>query len=290
VLKHYIQMRPLRQRNTKTYKVKKFCNHECYWESMRAGNYGRESKIVETCSECNIEFKGKPRGKKRNGEDADNTYCSRDCYDKARARERLKRLGATCSHCSKIYIATSTVKGRNNTFCSQKCRVEFKKPKPVTCKVCRAYFSAISYRINGHIVRTSSRKTCSQKCLSEFYKTDKGRKDKISKAFQGNKHPNWLGGSHYGASRGSGWQKIAEICRDRYKRKCAKCPTTEEESILRGWGRLQVNHIIPFHQWSNKTKANNQSNLEALCKSCHTKTDWKWRKENQVQLTLDIFK
>ena len=30
--------------------------------------------------------------------------------------------------------------------------------------------------------------------------------------------------------------------------------------------------------------------LEALCKSCHTKTDWKWRKENQVQLSLDIFK
>jgi 5-methylcytosine-specific restriction endonuclease McrA len=126
--------------------------------------------------------------------------------------------------------------------------------------------------------------------LSIFHKSDKARKEKISIAFRASNHPNWQGGSHYGKTRGPGWTRIAERCRELHNRTCKHCGMTEKESKAKGWWRLQVNHIIPFHQWRNKEAANKQSNLEALCKSCHTKADWKWRKENAVQMTLAIFR
>lgn len=67
-------------------------------------------------------------------------------------------------------------------------------------------------------------------------------------------------------------------------RVCQKCGMTEKDNGR----RLDVNHIIPFHQWANKSKANQQSNLEALCRSCHMITEWEWKKSNQVQMTLNL--
>jgi hypothetical protein len=63
---------------------------------------------------------------------------------------------------------------------------------------------------------------------------------------------------------------------------------TEAEHLQRYRQRLNVNHKTPFHQHTKKAAANRASNLEALCKPCHTKADWKWRKENPIQTTLSF--
>jgi len=132
-------------------------------------------------------------------------------------------------------------------------------------------------------IKDKSRKTCSSECVSYLMKTDEERK--LKTAHHKENHPNWKGGSSRSGGRGAGWLKIAEKCRDLHGRVCKICGKTEEEN-----GRkLDVNHIIPFHQHKNKTQANKQSNLEALCKACHTAADWKWRKENPTQYLLNIF-
>lgn len=266
-------------------KANKYCTVECYRAFQRSGNYrSRESKRVFNCTQCGIEFRNRERSRKRNGEECENIFCSRSCYDKHQKKIAAKE----CKHCKKEFTPLSD----KTLFCSMDCRVEHHKPKPKNCINCDSLFSAIKPRNDSSkwYVRSNDIKTCSKECLNEFYRTDKARKEKISKAFRKEKHPNWQGGSHRGDKRGAGWNRIAEKCRELHNRTCKHCGMTEQESLDKNWGRLQVNHIVPFHQWQRKEQANKQSNLEALCKSCHTKADWKWRKENHVQMSLNIFR
>ena len=134
----------------------------------------------------------------------------------------------------------------------------------------------------GGFVIDKDRTTCSKECRSSVYINDEGRKAKISAAFTGSKHPLWQGGGKHRDFRGQGWRAIAEKCRELHERLCKTCGKNEEDN-----GRkLDVNHIVPFHQWKNNSAANKQSNLEALCKSCHRKQDAKWFRENPTQKTL----
>ena len=265
-------------------KANKYCNMECYRVAQRRGDYtgikgGTKHKY--NCKICDKPVEGRMKAKRRNGETVDHIFCSRKCY-----LVHHKQKQGSCAYCGGKTIR-DTYK-----YCSHECRVEDKKPKPKNCVNCGCLFSAVKPQKNRGkwYVRVNTAQTCSDNCLNEFYRTDKARKEKISKAFRKEKHPNWQGGSHYGSTRGAGWNRIAEKCRELHSRTCKHCGMTETESLEKGWGRLQVNHIIPFHQWQRKEQANKQSNLEALCKSCHTKADWKWRKENHVQMSLDIFR
>lgn len=97
-------------------------------------------------------------------------------------------------------------------------------------------------------------------------------------------HPNWQGGGKRRGYRGSGWQRIAESVRVMAGRKCEHCGLDESDNGR----RLDVNHIVPFHQSKNKSQANKTSNLEALCRSCHMLADAKWRKENPIQVVIDF--
>jgi len=157
-----------------------------------------------------------------------------------------------------------------------------------TCVVCGAYFTAIKWnkrKFGFGLSRDKTRKVCSPECHHMFYRIDEERKRKISESERGEKHHNWRGGTHRMGGRGAGWTVIAEKVRKRAGYKCEHCGKAQDEC-----GRkLDVNHIEPFHQSRNKTHANRLSNLEALCKSCHMKTEWKWRKENPVQSVLNLF-
>lgn len=242
--------------------------------------------ILRHCANCGKHTDRKPT-KNRAGQLCEFVYCNRACYDAHRKSIWLSKSNP-CLHCGKSYDNADDAYSKNK-FCSTHCRVEFKKPKPVNCIQCGVLFSAIKVlkKKDGSFryARVNGQKTCSRTCLAEFFKSDKSRKEKISKAFTGGLHPNWLGGSSREDFRGSGWQRIAEKCRELHGRKCKRCGMTE----LENGRKLDVNHIIPFHQHRNKTQANKQSNLEALCRSCHTKTDWEYRKNNQMQICLDIF-
>lgn len=273
-------------------KSNKFCSIKCYRAHQRSGAYktGHKKESKKKCSECSgVTYRS--YSTKRNGEKSKTVFCSRACYDKSRSRviESRSRL---CPCCGVSFGGVAGVSS-NKKYCSEVCRRKAELVGSVSCKVCSTEFSAIKRVYDGRVrwyVKDSKRKTCSDECLNIFYRTDKDRKEKISKAFEGEKHPNWQGGTHNVGSRGAGWLKIAEACRSIYNYKCDRCGMSQDDSVIKGWGKLQVNHIIPFHQWLNKNKANSQSNLEALCKSCHTKTDWEWRKNNQVQLSLPIYR
>jgi len=167
-----------------------------------------------------------------------------------------------------------------------KCRSLLAAKKALTtCKVCGACFTAIKWtkRKTGFgLTRDKNRKTCSSECHHMFYRIDEERKRKISESERGEKHHNWQGGGKRRGYRGAGWNEIAEKVRRRAGYKCEHCGKTQEECGR----RLDVNHIEPFHQSRNKTHANRLSNLEALCKSCHMKTEWKWRRQNNIQYAI----
>lgn len=242
--------------------------------------------ILRHCANCGKHTDRKPT-KNRAGELCEFVYCDRNCYNLHR-KSIWQNNSKPCLHCGKTYENSDDAYSKKK-FCSIACRAEFAKPKPITCIQCGVLFSAVKYgkKKDGspRYAKISDQKTCTRTCLVEFFKSDEGRKEKISKAFTGNLHPNWLGGSSSEDFRGEDWHKIAEKCRDLHGRKCKRCGMSEEENGR----RLDVNHKIPFHQHKNKTQANKQSNLEALCRSCHTKTDWEYRKSNQMQICLNIF-
>jgi hypothetical protein len=242
--------------------------------------------IVRYCQYCGKITNTKP-SRKKNGNKCNIVFCDRICYDKSRSEKHQARSYA-CIRCGKITLDPSKTL-TDKKYCSSKCFNEDRKPDPIKCIQCGVIFSAVKFAKRGGVYkycRISEQKTCTRKCLSDFFRSDKSRKLKIAKSITGSNHVNWQGGSHYGDKRGSGWLAIAEKCRELHGRVCKLCGKTEQEN-----GRkLDVNHIIPFHQHKNKTKANHQSNLEALCKSCHTKTDWEYRKNNPIQICLDIFK
>lgn len=262
-----------------------YCTIECYRVAQRSGKYRNPENSIHKykCAHCAADVVGRERSMGRNGKRAENIFCGRACYT-----EFNKVQKKCCKQCGISFTPLSD----SAIFCSHGCRVEHNKPSQTTCKQCGVEFSAIKRRGDSSkwYVRLSGRKVCSSECQREMYRTNAERKRKISEAFQADKHPNWQGGTHYSGNRGAGWQRIAERCRDLHNRTCKHCGMSEDESKAKGWGRLQVNHIVPFHQWQNKSAANKQGNLEALCKSCHTKADWKWRKENPVQQSLDFFR
>lgn len=231
---------------------------------------------IQQCEHCSNFFEVTPSKPNKR-------FCSRSCYDGSRTKI-IEDRASICKNCSKKIIKHGN---RKRMYCSNECRSGLAIKRCFTkCGICGSEFSAIKWNfINGvpTLKREAHKKYCSRHCISEAMRTNEDRKEKTKHV--GKNHPNWKGGSGRHGSRGPGWSKIAERCRDIHGRVCKKCGKTEKEN-----GRkLDVNHIIPFHQHRNKTAANRQSNLEALCMACHTSADWQYRKLNPTQILLDIF-
>lgn len=277
-------------------KDNKFCSVDCYRVHQKTPEY--KAKITKArakhrtpCTNCGKEVIG-IKTQKRNGERADNKFCNRECYDDYRTKLQQEVIGQ-CQNCNKD-ILFGDFHRRDVVFCSMSCRKNHKRVKPTNCINCYVLFTPIaihrkkdgSLRISGK----SDAKTCSDECLNEFYRTDEARKEKISKAFTGSNHPNWLGGISHSSTnfRGSDWQKIRRQVLERDDYKCCHCGIDKDQQFERYGRDFSINHIIPFHQSGNTVKANKLSNLETLCDSCHTKADWKYRKENPIQGVLNF--
>lgn len=240
---------------------------------------------IHHCYHC-----GKPTNKKpsptRASGISDKVFCDRKCYDIHR-REKWEKGGFTCKCCGKYIAKPRNDKSRK--FCSMECRsLEAANRALTTCAICGIQFTAIKFskrKLGGHFLqRDTKRKMCSPECVAENFRTNEDRKRKISESERGEKHHNWQGGGKRRGYRGVDWPIIAEKVRKRAGYKCEHCGISQEEC-----GRkLDVNHIEPFHQHRNKTQANKLSNLEALCKSCHMKAEWKWRKENPLQYAIKM--
>lgn len=263
-------------------KANKFCGAPCYHAAQRSGivKVGRDPKHLYPCHECGVETNRIP-SKCRDGSTSEKVFCSRACYDKNRADRR-----GGCKACGE------RVPFKSSKYCSWACRISDKKPDPCTCSNCGCSFTAVKFmaRPSGKValVAYGSAKTCSPECHNLWIRNDPERKRKISAAFRRELHPSWQGGSHRDGFRGHEWEVISEKARDRAKRCCEHCGMEEAEHLAKYRQRLHVHHDEPFHQQRNKSAANRLSNLVALCRSCHTKADWKWRKANPVQGALEL--
>ena len=268
-----------------------FCSMDCYRSSQKRGDYRgvRGTKRIHKCAHCHSVVAGKSKNRKRNGEIADHIFCNRQCYDSFKAAIKNKVL-RSCVGCGAA-ISRAHGHSRNAKYCSNECKLEHKKSKDRHCISCGVWFSSLKWNISaGRLVADNARKTCSEECYIEQIKTNKERKEKISQAFQGVNHPNWQGGSSYMRDRkfrGSNWQMIRQKIIERDGFKCVQCGISREEHHKKYHCDFNVNHKKPFHQFGGKTElANKSSNLETLCKSCHTKTDWQYRKANPIQQIL----
>jgi len=104
--------------------------------------------------------------------------------------------------------------------------------------------------------------------LSEESK-EKIRNSDYHRNCKGVASPNWRGG--YGHYFGPDWREQRRSTRKRDNHTCRLCGKTKKEI-----GReLDVHHLIPFREFGlvNYAKANQLSNLIALCRPCHIKTE-----------------
>lgn len=272
-------------------KANKYCSLPCYRAAQRQGKYKKGSKLIGVCQHCKNTVIGKSKNVKRNGEPADYLFCDRVCYDQHRSGLGSVVI-ANCLNCAKD-VKRSDTPNQNPKYCSLTCRKEHKRADSHHCVHCGVWSTGIKffktikggYRITGD----TSRKTCSDECVRSNYKTNQARKDKISAAFKGSKHPNWLGGTtmmqiNY---RGADWQKIRKQVMERDGYQCVKCGMSHQDQLATNKREFSINHIIPFRQFGGKNQlANKLSNLETLCDSCHVKTDWDYRKNNLMQGVL----
>ena len=165
-------------------KTKKFCCVECYREHQRAGNYKTGSRLpVRPCFTCGKGVQKIP-SQKRNGEKSDKVFCCRACYLEY---HKPQILSVNCSGCgTSIEVNKTKLNESGQHYCTTACR---RKIRVSTCKACNVEFSAIAWRSKAAGYARVIRSTCSDECLREFYRTDKGRKEKISAAFRGENHP-----------------------------------------------------------------------------------------------------
>ena len=230
--------------------------------SRKCGGILHRTNSDLTCEYCKKVFRRTADGHKHGAR-----FCSRACYDAYRTESR-----PLCVHCGSR-VKAGYIKQAKNHFCSTECRSAFYQPKHKPCINCGRVFTAIKFRF-GKWASTNSGKTCSAKCHNEWIRNNPERKRKISDAFTGAKHPNWQGGKsaiNLRVHRGSGWERLAEKARDRDGRVCMLCGKTEADN-----GRkMDVHHIVTYHDINNAKKANRLSNLISLCKSCHKKEEHK---------------
>lgn len=242
-----------------------------------------------TCTNCNAAVKGRQPAVRRNGETCTKIFCNRACYDEHR-RNLVAARAKPCSYCGKLahVVGGKGKASQRDHYCNAICWKADKKAKPKSCLNCKTVFTPIKWHKEyGGFVSYNAGKTCSAECHNLWIRNNQARKEKISAAFQADKHPNWQGGTHRSSGRGPGWQKIRREVIRRAGNKCEHCGLTAEAMLEKYKCSFHINHIVPFHQHGGTTaQANRLSNLEALCRSCHTKADWKWRKENPVQLYM----
>lgn len=193
---------------------------------------------------------------------------------------------SACASCGK------PPKVRSYKYCSHACRVADKKPAPCTCKSCSVVFTAIKFVRNraGHlrVVAYSGAGTCTQKCHNDWIRNNPERKRKIGLAFSQEKHPNWQGGKsalNNVNSRGPNWQKQRLLAINRDGDACVDCGMTGDESAERFGRGLDVDHVIPFHNFSSYRKANQLSNLACRCQSCHRIAE---ARRSMVQMVLPM--
>lgn len=267
-------------------RANKFCSIECYRVNQRSGAYkrGHGPEFPRApCANCGNVVARTP-SRRRNGAVADRVYCNRACYDEHRSKLREERK-RSCDHCGKSFVP----KKEATRFCSGVCQLAERKAKAKRCLSCKCLFTPVKYvPARGSFISYNAGKLCSSACHIQWIKSNPERKRKIGDAFRGEKHPNWQGGKtllNNVSARGPNWQRQRSAALKRDGFKCVDCGITQDECRSKYGKGLDVDHIIPFHNFSNYRKANSVGNLQSRCPSCHRIEE---AKRSMVQMVLPI--
>lgn len=183
-------------------------------------------------------------------------------------------INIKCHQCGKT---TSTYPSRRTSkkFCSRTCMMKslailarqrkgskhqnWRKRQRVHCANCgRLIFRRPSGLYNNCC--------CNDKCRNEW------NREVMAKRV-GPNNPCWLGGSPRYRGPRKEWVKASKAAIRRDGGKCQRCrkPSTA------------VHHKVPFRLFCDWRSANDLSNLECLCASCHRKTEAEyWRSNKRI--------
>lgn len=239
----------------------KYCSKACYATAMAKRRQTVQCPGCGSAFTCHLSWPRK--------------FCSRKCSGIANVRniQSFTPTGydTNCEQCGSSFRATKATRGR---FCSLRCygawtsihirgqshpkHGQTQPPRQlkrvtVTCRNCGNSF--LDTPVHGE-----RRITCSRACLGQ-YVSKTGRN-------AGQNSPVWRGGHQ--PTYGPSWRKSQRLARERDKtcRRCGKPPTP---------GRaLDVHHIVPFRTFGveRHSEANVLANLVALCRRCHSLTEW----------------
>lgn len=251
-------------------KPRKYCGIDCYRALQRAGKYKRghgEDFHRAPCAQCGSEVRRSP-SVKRDGTQSSIVFCSRKCYDTKRTLE-IESRARDCLHCRMSFSPDNA----KTKYCGWACRAYALKAKAKNCPNCGCLFSPVRpQRATGKMVSYNAGKTCGKACQIAWISNNESRKLKIGAAFSGEKHPNWQGGKsilNNISNRGPNWKKQRERALARDGRRCVDCGLTEDQCIQVFGRSLDVDHIVPFHNFGSYREANLLSNLACRCASCH---------------------
>lgn len=267
-------------------KSNRFCSMACYRSAQRSGEYKRghgPDFNRSPCLRCGVTVERR-FGQCRDGRKSDKLFCSRSCYDEHRASVCMLR-SATCSCCRKVFLQGAS---QLRSYCSHRCMYSARKATPKNCVNCKCLFTPIKLMATGKFISHNSGKTCSALCQNEWIRNNPERKRKISEAFRGDKHPQWEGGKsllNNISSRGANWQKQREAARARDRYQCVDCGISEDDCRAKYGRALDVDHVVPFHNFSDYKKANRLTNLQSRCASCHRIAE---AKRGMVQMVLSL--
>lgn len=241
--------------------------------------------ILSCCNHCGKRTATKP-STRRDGSRCEVVYCNRACYN-AHRHEQVAARAVACERCG-VNFSPATEKS-SRKYCSAKCWSAHRKAKAKNCPACGCLFTPVKYQAGaGRMVSNNTGVTCSAKCENDWIRKNPERKQKISLAFTGPAHPNWQGGKallNNVSSRGPNWQKQRAAALLRDGKRCVDCLMSEAECIARYGRSLDVDHVVPFHNFSSYKQANALSNLQCRCASCHRIAE---AKRSMVQMVLPI--
>lgn len=248
----------------------KFCSDGCKWEARRVA---REWRV---CGQCGDDFEVRVT--------SDQKFCSKECQNGAHAERTGEdapnwqggKVTLTCEVCGDEFDADPhEADGRR--VCSTGCwsipmaeaRTGEDAPNwqggkvPVECGWCGE-----TKRMHRAVKEAHDRHFCSKECnyawLSEFS--------------SGEGNPAWRGGRF---PYGEGWTRAKrEAVRESQGRECAGCGAHESDLPV----KLSVHHIQRARSFENAEARNDDSNLVALCRSCHNQ----WEQMSPLRPTIAV--
>lgn len=222
--------------------------------SRRCAHISLQRRKTMICARCGKAFEVQSSSKRK--------YCCRTCSypsdlpPRARAPEAQAKAGRSrsatfrarqdtrlCEYCGEPF---GVRRKSARKFCCRRCKDRWwseHRLETVACPGCGREFQRSHSNVRA-------RKYCSRACYLQH--------------LSGVDNPNWQGGPCY---YGPHWDRIAEEVRVR-DGVCHDCGKTPDANGV----ALDVHHIIPLREFHGDfDKANDPSNLVALCKSCHRK-------------------